>query len=113
MTLPHHHEIAAVLANRGREDQLAEAIYRNTKMLEKLMAQLPHNTPDSSRFSQPRRHRRPVSGSLPTCWTCGQPGSALCFCNSSLADHIRAQLSDPCEMIQTVVFVNNWFQIVP
>jgi len=74
VTLPQHSEIAAVSANRDREDQLAEAIRRNTEVLEKLMSQLPRNTPDSSSFSQPRRHRRPASGSLPTCWTCGQPG---------------------------------------
>ena len=70
-TLPQHHEIATTSANRGREDQLAAAICRNTEVLEKLMSQLPRN---SSSFSQPRRRRQPASDSLPTCWTCGQPG---------------------------------------
>ena len=51
VTLPQHHEIAAVPANCGREDQLAEAIHRNTEVFEKLMSQLPCNTPNSSSFS--------------------------------------------------------------
>ena len=55
MTLPQHREISAVSANCGREDKLAEAIYRNTEVLEKLMSQLLCNTPDSSSFSQPCR----------------------------------------------------------
>ena len=74
VTLPQHHEIAAVSANRDREDRLAEAIRSNTEVLKKLMSQLPRSTPDSSSFSQPRQCRRPASCSLPTCWTCGQPG---------------------------------------
>ena len=40
MTLSQHDKIAAVSANRGREDQLAEAIRRSTKVLGKLMSQL-------------------------------------------------------------------------
>ena len=70
VTLPQHHEIAAVSANRGRGDQLAEAIRHNTEVVNKLMSQLLRKTPNSSSFSQPRRCGRPASGSLPTCWTC-------------------------------------------
>ena len=55
VTLSQHHEIAAVLTNRGHEDQLAEAIRRNTEVLWKLMSQLPRNTPDSSSFSLPHQ----------------------------------------------------------
>ena len=73
MTLSQHHEITSVLANSGREDQLADAICRNTKVLGKLMSQLPCNTSNSSSFSSSRQHRQPVSGSHRTCWTCGQP----------------------------------------
>ena len=53
VTLPQHHEIAAISANHGREDQLTEAIHHTTKVLEKVMSQLPCNTPNSSSFSQP------------------------------------------------------------
>ena len=52
VTLPQHHEIAAVSANCAREDQLAEAIRCNTEVLEKLMSQLPCTTPDSCSFFQ-------------------------------------------------------------
>ena len=74
LTLPQHHKIVTVSTNRCREDQLLEAIHCNTEVLEKLMSQLPRNTPDSSSFSQCCRCPRPSSGSFPTCWTSGQPG---------------------------------------
>ena len=44
LTLSLHQEIAAVSANCGCEDQLAEAICCNTEVLKKLMSQLSCNT---------------------------------------------------------------------
>ena len=55
VTLPEDHKIAAVSANCCCEDQLAEAVRRNTEVLEKRMSKLPHNTPDISSFCQPHR----------------------------------------------------------
>ena len=73
-------EVAAVGVRR--DDLLADAIRRNTEMLEKLILQLTHSDdPDTTRPStQPPRRRLPA-----TCWSCGRRGHLRRDCPSGNA----------------------------
>ena len=53
VTRSQHREIATVSVNRGREDQLTEAICCNIEVLGKLLSRLPRNTTECSSFSPP------------------------------------------------------------